>query len=227
MIRNRLTIAPSLFAADFSAMASAMTLVAGSGADWIHLDIMDGHFVPNLSFGPKMVADLRGRLDLPFDVHLMTQEPDRFVSAFAEAGADWITFHIEAAVHAHRLCSSIRDAGARPGVSLVPSTAVSVLEEILPFVDMVLVMTVNPGFGGQELIPSCLDKVRRLSSMREERGLSFRISVDGGVNRSTLPGVLAAGADTIVLGSAFFGSSGPAAEIEFARRCAVVPCSDA
>jgi ribulose-phosphate 3-epimerase len=223
LIMNRPTVAPSLLAADFSDMASAVALVASSGADWVHLDVMDGRFVPNLTFGPKMASDLRSRSGLPFDVHLMTLEPDRLVASFAEAGADWITFHIEAAVHAHRLCSTIRAAGARPGVSLVPSTPLSSLEEILPFVDLVLVMTVNPGFGGQDLIPSCLDKVRRLSKMREERGLAFRISVDGGVNRVTLPGVVAAGTDIVVLGSAFFGSSDPAAEVKFAKHCAEYP----
>ncbi len=210
---NPLLVAPSLLSADFSDMGAALRLIESARADWIHLDVMDGRFVPNLTFGPKMVADLRSLSSLPFDVHLMTLEPERLVPAFIDAGADWITFHVEATVHAHRHIETIKSAGKKAGIAIVPSTPLSSIEELLPFLDLVLVMTVDPGFGGQSLVPSCLDKVRRLGGMRMERGLGFRISVDGGINRDTAPKALAAGAEVLVVGSAFFGAAAPAAEL--------------
>ncbi|HUW41564.1 MAG TPA: ribulose-phosphate 3-epimerase [Rectinemataceae bacterium] len=210
-------IAPSVLSADFSDMRSALSRIASSGAQWVHLDVMDGHFVPEITFGRKMAADLRPLTSLPLDVHLMTEHPERFAPAFLEAGADWLTFHLEACVHAHRLARSIRDSGAKSGVSVVPSTPVSALEELLDYVDLVLVMTVNPGFGGQALIPSCLDKVRRLAEIRASRGLDFLISVDGGINRSTFEAVARSGADVLVMGSAFFAASDPAAELAAVR----------
>jgi ribulose-phosphate 3-epimerase len=165
---------------------------------------MDGQFVPNLTFGPKLVEDLRPRSSLIFDAHLMVREPEHLVEAFARAGADYITFHAEAAIHSHRLLASIRDLGKKGGISIVPSTPVYGIEELLPYADLVLVMTVNPGFGGQTLIRSCLEKVKKLAKIREEKALSFLISVDGGINEQTAGLAREAGADILVAGSAFF-----------------------
>lgn len=185
-------------------------MIERAGAEWIHLDVMDGHFVPNISFGPKMVQDVRSRTALPLDVHLMITDPERFVGQFAAAGADYLTFHIETVVHAHRLTQIIREHKLRPGISIVPSTPVSAIVELLPLVDLVLVMTVNPGFGGQKLIPNTLEKVRRLTEWRHREGGSFLISVDGGINGETAPAARSAGANVLVSGSAFFTAQDPA-----------------
>ncbi len=200
-------LAPSLLSADFSALGDAVAHIAENGGDWIHVDVMDGHFVPNLTLGAPVVSALRPLTTLPLDVHLMVDNPQDHIEPFRAAGADWLTFHVEAVVHAHRLIGAIRDAGMRPGISLVPSTPVSLLSELLPLVDQVLVMSVNPGFGGQSMIYSCLDKIRLLKKIKQESGFSYIVSVDGGVNAETLPDVVASGADVVVSGSAFFSGT--------------------
>lgn len=203
-------VAPSVLSADFADLLSGLALIEASEADWIHLDVMDGRFVPPITFGAKMVSDIRKRSALPLDVHLMTVEPERLVPSFIEAGADWITFHPEACVHSHRLVDSIHEAGRKAGISIVPSTPVSAVEELLPDVDLVLVMTVNPGFGGQAILPRCLSKVGALKARRVSLGGDFLIAVDGGIAPATMPLVAREKPEVLVVGSAFFGASDPA-----------------
>ena len=210
-------VAPSILSADFGRLADAVRLIEAGGGDWVHLDIMDGSFVPNLTFGPLMVSALRPHTRLPFDAHLMTVNPQNLVGDFARAGADHITFHYEAVVHAHRLVTVIRELGRRPGISIVPSTPASLLSELLPLVDVVLVMTVNPGFGGQQLIEGTLEKVRWLRDAKRRYGYGYRIEVDGGINRDTCRRAIEAGAEVLVAGSAVFQSPDPAAEIRALR----------
>ncbi|MDR2659878.1 MAG: ribulose-phosphate 3-epimerase [Spirochaetaceae bacterium] len=210
-------IAPSILSADFSNMGKAIDDISASGADWIHMDIMDGSFVPPITFGAKMTANLRGRTSLPFDVHLMTQTPEKHIENFADAGADYITFHLETAVHAHRIVQNIRQLGKKAGISITPSTPVSALECLLPFVDIVLIMTVNPGYGGQSCITECFTKIEKLTRRRQEHGFNFLISVDGGINETTAPNAVSAGADILVTGSTFFNAADKPAIIKKLR----------
>lgn len=197
-------LAPSLLSADLADLKNALVMIEEKGGSVVHIDVMDGRFVPQISYGQPVVQCLRPYSKLPFDVHLMVEHPEEQVESFASAGADWITFHHEACIHSHRLVQRIHDLGKKAGISIVPSTPVSAIREMLQYVDLVLVMTVNPGFGGQKLIPSCVEKIRELVELRKELGLDFMISVDGGVNAETIGTVADAGADVIVSGSAFF-----------------------
>ena len=200
-------LAPSILAADFSRLGEQVVEADRAGAQYIHIDVMDGDFVPNISFGAPVMKCIRPLTDKVFDVHLMVEEPGRYISDFVEAGADLIVVHAEACRHLHRTVEQIHQAGVRAGVALNPATHLCAVEEILPELDMVLLMSVNPGFGGQKYIPSVTDKIRRLRTVIEERGLSVDIEVDGGVTIDNVEEVIGAGANIIVAGSAVFGGS--------------------
>jgi ribulose-phosphate 3-epimerase len=211
-------IAPSILSADFARLGDEIKAVEAAGADWIHADVMDGHFVPNITIGPLIVEAVRRVTELPIDVHLMIENPDNYIAAFAEAGAAYISVQVETCIHLNRTIQLIKDCGAHAGVVLNPATPVASLEWVLEDVDFVLIMSVNPGFGGQAFIPSSLDKIKALRELIKNRGLSSLIEVDGGVNVKTIAEIASAGADVLVAGSAIFGSSDYQKTIQSFRR---------
>jgi len=213
-------IAPSILAADLAEMTSALQVCEQGRADLVHVDVMDGHFVPNLTFGAPMVAALAKHTSLPLDVHLMVKDPDRLLKDYLDAGASWVTVHTEACAHLDRTLSVIRERGARAGVAINPATPVEPLRDLLPLLDHVLVMTVNPGFAGQPFLPYVLDKVERLRAWIGERGHATQIEVDGGIGEATIRQAAAAGVDVCVAGSAIYGAVNPVAQITKLRALA-------
>jgi ribulose-phosphate 3-epimerase len=225
LIEHSIQLAPSILAADFAHLADAVERATEGGASVIHVDVMDGHFVPNLTIGPPVVKSLRRATRLPLDCHLMIDNPDQYIVDFAEAGADWISVHQEVCLHLNRTLTHIKEHGCRAGVVINPATPVETLSEVLDMVDYVLVMSVNPGFGGQKFIPGTLHKMRKLAEIRAARGYAFRIEVDGGVGMDTVGDVVRAGAEILVAGNAVFGKGDVAANatalLEAARSAAL------
>jgi ribulose-phosphate 3-epimerase len=221
IVVRKIEIAPSILSADFAKLAEEIEEIERAGADIVHLDVMDGHFVPNLTIGPPVIAAIRKKTGLPLDAHLMIENPDRFVEAFIQAGVNMLSVHIEADVHINRTLNYIREKGVKAGVAVNPGTSLSSLEEILPIADYILIMTVNPGFGGQQFIPSMLKKIGRLRESVVKNGYSTRIEVDGGIDMNNLPDVLDAGAEIVVAGSTIFGSQqGVSAAVQELKRIA-------
>ena len=200
-------LAPSLLSADFGSLENEIKKIENNKGNAVHIDVMDGSFVPEITYGEPVIRSIRKLTKLPFDVHLMIDKPELHIKAFADSGADWITFHYEATSHSHRIIQMIHELGKKAGVAVCPGTPVSALSEILPCADIILVMTVNPGWGGQKIIPACVNKVAELKKLRAENNYNYLISVDGGVNNETLKSVLDAGTDVVVSGSSFFNGS--------------------
>ena len=213
-------LAPSILSADFARLGEQVRAACQGGASVVHVDIMDGHFVPNLTIGPPVVKSLRKVTDLPLDCHLMIENPDEFIPVFAELGVNWISVHQEAVRHLNRTLHLIRSHGCQAGVVINPATPVETLSEVLDIVDYVLVMSVNPGFGAQKFIPSTMHKMRRLAEIRSQRGLNYRIEVDGGVGLDTVSDVVRSGAEILVAGNAVFGSGDPKKNAEALLRAA-------
>ena len=203
-MKTKRYLSPSLLSADFGNLADGLRLIEEKGSSFVHVDVMDGNFVPQVSYGQPVISSIRKYSKLPFDVHLMIEKPENSIMSYIDAGADWVTFHIESTNHADRCVQMIHEAGKKAGVAICPATPVSAIEELLPFVDLVLVMTVNPGWGGQKLIPYTIEKVKKLADIQKEMDYNFLISVDGGVNQDTLKDVVEAGTDIVVSGSSFF-----------------------
>ena len=210
-------IAPSILSADFSKLGEEILAVEKGGADYIHIDVMDGHFVPNITIGPLIVDAIRPITKLPLDVHLMIENPDQYIEAFAKAGADYITVHVEASRHLHRTIQNIKSYGIKAGVVLNPATPVESIQHIIADIDMVLLMSVNPGFGGQKFIPEVLPKIRKVKEMAEQKGLDIEIEIDGGVNSETAKLCMEAGANVLVAGSAIYNEEDYAKAISLLR----------